>query len=186
MKRLTWIILGIVSLILSIIINYYRSLKELVILSLLFGLIIFGILMLLMKLFQNIKEKNIGKSILLIMYLFGAISFTFLIYVAIDICTLDPVSYFGTNIFKGQCEVYTISGCSSRLWYYESVCPSDDRISALRKYCTSLCKNSEEKSEYRKYYSINYRHPSVRNSFEEKSFFNSSCKSLVDCGNIQC
>ena len=151
--------------------------------SIIFGLMILGIFILLIKLIQKIKQKNIKKSIMFIIFLFGAVSFVLVMHIAYNFifffCTRANQPYFGTNIFTGECGYFYSLECYHKLWYHKYGCSEEEMRDAFKNYCISICDKFEEKSQYSKYRSIEYCSPRFIP-------FNTSCQSIANCTKIEC
>ena len=130
MKKLLWPILMLVSLIISVIINFNKtSFSSFIINSLIFTLIIFIALVLIIKIVKSIKEKNIKKVILLLflliilLFIYGIGNFIFTSLVS----PTETPAHFRTNILTGKCDFGGWSpNAVSDPWYYSPGCESDE------------------------------------------------------------
>jgi len=160
MNKLFWLIIGIISLVVSIILNFNSaSFSSFIIFSLISGFIIFGILTLIVKSIQNIKQKNTNKALK-----FGVLSVVAIVvfyfgYILMSGLTGQSVTsdHFRTNLFTGQCDYGGGAPVVvSDPWYYEPDCDSDaKKLEAIRNtgyYDTRLqeCKKfcDENKQEW--------------------------------------
>ena len=131
MGKIIWLSTAVLSLIVSIVINFNaKSVTGFLIGSLILALIIFGILALIVKSIKNIKEKNTKKAILfgvlsviaIVIFSFGYLMFT---YGGMCLTAITP-AHFRTNILTGQCNYGGGASCvSSDPWYYKPGCDSD-------------------------------------------------------------
>jgi len=127
MNRLVWIMLYILSLIVSIIFNFNSpSLVGLIIFSLFLSLIIFGILILVVKSIQSVKEKKYKKAILFAVISIITIvilSFGYFMFPSGFCLTAITPAHFRTNILTGQCDFGGYNPCvSNDPWYYKQEC----------------------------------------------------------------
>jgi len=142
MKKLTWILITIISVLIAVKMSFYADsfaifLKN----SIIFSFIIFGIIIFAIKSFQNAREKNVKKAVL-----FGILVFVLLLTIfAIDVfsklnslcsAAVSPAHY-RTNIITGQCDFGGWSGCSSSFypWYYRRGCDisPEEKVEVLKK-----------------------------------------------------
>lgn len=189
MNKIIWLSTAILSLIVSVVINFYaKSVAGFLIGSLILALILFGIITLIIKSIQNIKERNTKKAIL-----FGVLSvvsivifsFGYLMFTSGGVClnAITP-AHFRTNIFTGQCNFGGYSSCfTSDPWYYKSGCDisSEEKIEILKKTrwydqaieeCNMMC----QRGSLEMYCS------------DRVSYFGRgvSCKDLISCDFISC
>ena len=187
MNKIIWISTITISLFISIILNFKaKSLNNFFIGLLILGFSIFGILTLIIKSIQNIKQKNIEKTIV-----FGILSivtitifyFGYLVFSSGGIClTAITQAHFRTNIFTGQCDFGGYSSCvTSDPWYYKSGC----NISNQEKI--SILKNTEWYNEVIEKCNIRCQRGSSE-IFCKDSYFRIgiSCKDLISCDTISC
>lgn len=189
MSKIIWLLTAVLSLIISVVINFNaKSVTVFLISSLILALIIFGIIALIIKLIQNIKEKNTKKAmlfgvlsvVLIVIFYFGYLSLTLG-----GVCwTAVTPAHFRTNIFTGQCDFGGYSSCAtSDPWYYKSGCyiSSEEKIDILKKTrwydqaieeCNMMCEAG----------------PSEMYCIDGVSYFGRgiSCKDLISCDSISC
>lgn len=185
MRKIIWLLIALLSLLISVKINFNleTDIIGFLIISLFTALIIFGIITLIIKSIQNIKEKNTKKAIL-----FGVLSIVLIVIFYLGYLTLSPGDVcltaitpadFRTNIFTGECDFEGYSSCvSSNPWYYESGCniSSQEKIEVFKKSewheqaieeCSTICDKSGR---------------NVRLFFAKDI----SCEDLVSWGSISC
>ena len=145
----------IFSLIISVIINFNTtSLKLFLITLIIFSLISFGIFILLIKLIQNIRNKQVAKSAIFGISLIVAVSFAVVLYLAYSIvfffCTAANQPYFGTNVFTGKCGYFYSQGCDHKLWYHKYGCSPEEKLDAFKnsRYY-KYDKHNQDRFQYR-------------------------------------
>lgn len=186
MSKLIWISTAVISLIISVIINFNStSVSGFLTGSLSLGLIIFVASTLIVKLIQNIKQKNTGKAVLFCV-LFSFFLFGYLIFSGVQDVSLPLVTpaHFRTNILTGQCDFGGYSGhVTSDPWYYKPGCdiPIKEKIEIFKKTrwydqatedCNMLCQRS-----IRLTYCLHGISSYVRDI---------PCKDLISCDKISC
>jgi len=189
MSKIIWLSNAVLSLIISVVINFNaKSVTGFLFDSLIIALIIFGILTLIVKSIQNIKEKNTKKAILfgvLSLVAIAIFSFGYLRFSSEGVCaTSITPAHFRTNIFTGQCDFGGFSGCdTSDPWYYKSGCDisSEEKIDIFKKTrwydeaideCNKFCQRGA---------------PEMYCS-DRVSYFGEgvSCRDLISCDSISC
>ncbi len=183
-KYKSWIFRAIIAFVLSLIINFSAtSFKAFLVNSLIFGVVLMGVLILITKSIKEIKEKNIRKAIL-----FGVLSiiaiFVFFcgIFFSYPLCSDILILHFRTNILTGQCNLGYPRSCFSDPWYYKSDCnismekkreiilaSNNNLVGDIIWLCNSSCEQDVES-----YCSINSGIQGI------------SCNDLVKCASISC
>ena len=141
MNKLVWISAAVISLIISVIINFdSESVATFLIVSLILGGILFGVSTSIIMMIQKIKQKNTKKAVL-----FGVLSVSLVIVLFIGYLgffgsryCLDPTApeHFRTNVFTGQCDFGGYPSCAvSDHWYYKPGCdiPDEEKTEILKK-----------------------------------------------------
>ena len=183
MNKFILMLAGVISLIISVIINFNAgSVGGLLIGSLILGSILSGIVALIIKSIQNKQKSGIlfGVLALLVLLLF------FMALFGGNICTFwSAPADFRTNILTGKCEVAHLGCSDSDRWYYKNGCdiPDEEKIEVFKKIewyddsierCNLKCQmgNSEEYCSNR--------------TSEFLSVRGLSCNDLVSCDEISC
>ena len=141
MNKLVWISAAVISLIISVIINFdAESVATFLIVSLILGGILFGVSTSIIMMIQKIKQKNTKKAVL-----FGVLSVSLVIVLFIgylgffgsQFCfTAITPAHFRTNILTGQCNFGGYSSCvASDPWHYKPGCdiPDEEKIEIFKK-----------------------------------------------------
>jgi hypothetical protein len=192
MVEIVWILNTVMSLVISIIINFDAKVLSLFILrTLLIALFIFGILSLLIKSIQNAIKKNKKRAILFgIFFVLTVVVFSFgyIRYSSGGLCArMVTPAHFRTNIFTGKCEFGGYSNCwHSDPWYYKPDCDSVSvKIKVLKntKYyelmleeCNRFCENNEK---------VKFCRTSQLNYWDDGST-HIDCNLLTTCDTISC
>ncbi|MCD4740408.1 hypothetical protein K8R43_04435 [archaeon] len=196
MNKLHWILVGVVSLVISIIINFNSvSFVSFVGFSLGLGAMFFVILALVLFFVEHVKAKNTKKAVI-----FGVPALILIIVVSVVLFVLSTASFvspavtpdhFRTNILTGQCDFG--GGNPNKVsdpWYYSDGCDLskeelievmkssgnyDYEVAQCQNFCQYVPSDSPHKSTY--CYEL-YK----RKGTQEKI----SCEDLVECPNVTC
>ncbi len=196
MKKMSWKIILLLSIIISIIINFNSyTFSGFLISSIIIALVIFGFVTLILATIRNIKKKKIKKSVILsattiILLLSVVIVYIFLNFTSVC-ATLFVSDYFRTNIITGKCEIGGggSNPCVARdPWYYKVDC----NISKKEKI--KLLENYEFLESYLPIASCKETCERYNRTYSESWFCDSklmgtddiSCNDILSCPNISC
>jgi len=158
-KKILYLLLFGLILAISILINFNSpTLDGFIFSSLIIGLVFFGIIFLIIKFIQSIKNKNLRQSIVFLSSILILLIIIVFIYFYINsglcMAVITP-NHFRTNIFTGECDYGggRADSCGPRdPWYYKKGCDSSQEklVQVLKKSgliqppedCINLCQTS--------------------------------------------
>lgn len=143
------LLIGICSLLVAIYLAFNTfSISQFIGFTILFGVLIFAIGILVVKLIKNIAAKSIKKSVISTVFILGLLILIGFFSGGIFMSgIITGLPHFRTNIFTEKCDINFYD--TADYWYYRYGCtlPKDEKVKILKTSdfftrITGMCKNS--------------------------------------------